>query len=119
MTQHKKEQFRAHQEVVEKWVGFVRVNSERGKKREEIRERLIAANLTEEQADILFDPDFYYWLDLKKTSHNTWVVVIAILKTISGIGLTLIGLAKGGLSLVAGPLLLAGGIVWLSRYRRG
>ncbi len=118
MTQLTKEQIESNAVVFETWAEFVKVELANGKTRKEVADVLVKNSVTPEQVEMMFNGGYASFLQkYRRSTVNHFALWIGIFKLVAGSALTFIGLAQGGIPW-SGPLLLAGGFIWLSYRKR-
>jgi hypothetical protein len=119
MTQLTKEQIEKNTAVFETWSEFVKVGLENGKTRKELTDVLLQNSVTPEQIEMMFNGGAKHFVRKHGSStRNYFALWMGILKLVAGAGLTFIGLVQGGIP-VLGLLLVVGGFIWLSFWKRG
>lgn len=95
--------------VLDKWSEFVNVSILNGKSPEEIRGRLKENKLTDEQINLLLNPNRGNYLSERNFEKKFLFIVIGILKILVGGFFLLLG------NLILGMLLVVGGGMWIFR----
>lgn len=109
--------WKANSHLVETWSDFVKVNLENGETIDGIRKRLASNNLTQEQIDLILDPNSKILINNALIKQNTKYTLLGIFKLILGLFFLLLGFNMP-FALIIGVSGLCLSFMWFSKIKR-